>query len=82
MIRMSPKYFLLPIIALIVIGSLPAPAESSRMTGVSGSCGPAAATIADPVLKSSFDKFEHSQSAAAAKICAIYRNSLGSAATR
>ena len=75
MIRMTPRYFILPILALIVIGSLPAPADSGR-TAVSGGCGPALSTIADPALKSSFDNLERTQSAAAAKVCAIYRNSM------
>ena len=76
MIRMTPRYFILPILALIVIGSLPAPAYSGRSAGVSGSCGPALSTIADPLVKSSFDNLERTQSAAAAKVCAIYRNSM------
>jgi hypothetical protein len=76
MIRMTPRYFILPILALIVIGSLPAPADSGPTAGISGSCGPALSTIVDPALKSSFDNLERTQSAAAAKICAIYRNSM------
>ena len=75
MIRMTPRYFVLPILALIVIGSLPAPANSGK-TGPGGNCGPALSSIADPALKSSFDNLERTQSAAAAKICSIYRNSM------
>ena len=71
MIRFSPRYFVLPLIALVVIGSLPAPADSGR----TGGCGPASASITDPNMRASFAQFERSQSAAAAKICAIYRNS-------
>ena len=82
MIRMTPRYFILPILALIVIGSLPAPADSGRPASTAGSCGPALSAIADPALKSSFDNLERSQSAAAAKICSIYRNNMGSVASR
>ena len=75
MIKLSPRYFILPVIALVVIGSLPAPADSGRVARSSG-CGPALASITDPTMRASFDQFERSQSAAAAKICAVYRNSM------
>jgi hypothetical protein len=75
MIKLSPRYFILPLIALVVIGSLPAPADSGRV-GRSSSCGPALASITDPAMRATFDRFERSQSAAAAKICAVYRNSM------
>jgi hypothetical protein len=70
MIKISPRYFVLPIIAVIIIGSLPMPAESGGNRG----CGPAISLTKDPGLRASFEKFERSQSAAAAKICALYRN--------
>ena len=75
MIKLSPRYFILPLIALVVIGSLPAPADTGR-AAQNNSCGPALASITDPTMRASFDTFERSQSAAAAKICAIYRNSM------
>ena len=75
MIRFSPKYFVLPILALVVIGSLPAPADSGRAGNGSG-CGPAISTITDPGMRAAFDRFDRTQSAAAAKICALYRNSM------
>jgi hypothetical protein len=46
------------------------PAESGGNRG----CGPAISLTKDPGLRASFEKFERSQSAAAAKICALYRN--------
>ena len=75
MIKFSPRYFILPLIALIVIGSLPAPADSGR-SGRAASCGPALTSITDPAMRASFEQFERSQSAAAAKICSVYRNSM------
>jgi hypothetical protein len=75
MIRFSPRYFLLPLMALVVIGSLPAPADSGR-AATAGGCGPAMSSFKDKSLQASFERFERSQSAAAAKICAIYRNSM------
>lgn len=77
MVKLSPRYFVLPILALVVIGSLPAPAGTG--TGATQDrieCGPAIAAIKDPTLRATFDRFERTQSAAAAKVCAIYRNSL------
>lgn len=79
MIRFSPKYFVLPIFALVVIGSLPAPADSGR-AGPGSGCGPAISTITDPGMRAAFERFDRTQSAAAAKICAVYRNSMGSLA--
>ena len=75
MIKLSPRYFILPLIALVVIGSLPAPADTGR-AAQSGGCGPAMASITDPAMRATFDRFERSQSAAATKICAVYRNSM------
>ena len=70
MIKISPRYFVLPVIAVIIIGSLPLPAESGGERG----CGLAISLTQDPALRASFEKFERSQSGAAAKICALYRN--------
>jgi hypothetical protein len=79
MIRFSPRYFLLPLIALVVIGSLPAPADSGRASA-SGGCGPAVSSFSDRGLRASFERFDRSQSAAAAKVCAIHRNNMDGAA--
>jgi hypothetical protein len=78
MTKLSPRYFILPLMALIVIGSLPAPADTGRIAGAAG-CGPALTSVTDPVLRASFAQFDRRQSAAAAKICAIYRNSMAAA---
>jgi hypothetical protein len=77
MIRFSPRFFLLPLLALVVIGSLPAPADTG--IGPARGCGPGIAQMADPGTLAAFERFERSQSAAAAKICAIYRNSVDAA---
>ena len=79
MIKLSPRYFLLPLIALVVIGSLPAPADSGRSQNRGSGCGPAISSISDPGLRATFERFDRTQSAAAAKICAIYRNSMAPA---
>jgi hypothetical protein len=76
MIKLSPRYFLLPLFALVVIGSLPAPASNGSPQQHSMGCGPAISSITDPDLRATFDRFERTQSAAAAKVCAIYRNSV------
>lgn len=78
MIKLNPKYFILPILALVVIGSLPAPADTGAASRVG--CGPAQVT--DPAMRVTFERFERSQSAAAAKICALYRNSAGTISAR
>jgi hypothetical protein len=70
MIKLTPRHFVLPLMAVVIIGSLPLPAQSGGDRG----CGPAISLTRDPALRASFDKFERSQSAAAAKICALYRN--------
>jgi hypothetical protein len=75
MIKLTPRYFILPLIALVVIGSLPAPADSGRAAR-NGGCGPAMTSITDPAMRATFDRFERNQSATATKICAVYRNSV------
>lgn len=77
MIKFSPRFFILPFIALVVIGSLPAPAGSGGPDARGSGCGPAISNISDPGLRATFERFERTQSAAAAKVCAIYRNSFG-----
>ena len=83
MIKLSPRYFVLPIIALVVIGSLPAPADSGATSGVAtnggSGCGPAISSIKDPGLRAAFERFDRTQSAAATKVCALYRNSMAHA---
>jgi hypothetical protein len=79
MIRFSPRYFILPFMALVVIGSLPAPADNGRGETHAAGCGPAASYITDPVLRETFAHFDRAQSSAAAKVCAIYRNDMESA---
>ena len=78
MFKFSPRFFLLPLLALVVIGSLPAPADSRAEIRGSG-CGPAITNILDPDLRAEFASVDRSHSAAAAKICAIYRNSFEAA---
>lgn len=78
MIRFSPRYFVLPLFALIVIGTLPAPAGSGDSDSRLG-CGPAVSHITDPALRATFARFDALQSPAAAKVCAVYRNDMQSA---
>ena len=74
MIRFSPRFFILPLLALVVIGSLPAPANTSTTASAQG-CGPAAPHVAHAPLRAAFGEFDRRQSAAAAQICAVYHNS-------
>jgi hypothetical protein len=73
MTKLAPRYFILPLIALTVIGSLPAPADNGRASGRAG-CGPAIDRTTDPGLRRAFERFERGQSAGADRICALYRN--------
>ena len=56
--------------AALIIASVTGPAGSSATQA----CGGAIVKILDPGLRASFEKFEATQSATAAKICASYRN--------
>jgi len=76
MINMASRYFILPVLAAIVIGSLPVPADAGRSANAASGCDVAVTTVTDPVLRASFKDFERTQSAAAAKVCAIYANSV------
>jgi hypothetical protein len=76
MIKLTPKYFILPLLALIIIGSLPAPADTGRVANNGSGCGPAISNIQDPSLRSAIERFDRTQSSAAAKVCAIYRNNV------
>jgi hypothetical protein len=74
MIKFAPRYFILPLIALVVIGSLPAPAGGSAQRDAG--CGPALTGATDPGIRATFERFRHRQSATADKICAVHRNAM------
>jgi hypothetical protein len=57
--------------AALIFAVATGPAGSS-VTG-NGKCGPAIEVL-DPGLRASFASFDTTQSAAAAKVCAFYRN--------
>mgnify|MGYP001028712703 CR=1 FL=1 len=76
MIKFSPRYFVLPFMALVVIGSLPAPADNGRSETRASGCGPAISHFSDPNLRSALASFERGQSAGAHKVCALYRNDM------
>ena len=57
-------------VAALIIASVAGPAGSAAAPA----CGGAIVKIMDPGLRASFEKFEATQSATAAKICASYRN--------
>ena len=69
MIEFKPRYFLPPAIALTVLAMLHAPADGGR----AGAC---ATQMRDAGIAASFAAFQRTQSAAAAKICAIASNNL------
>ena len=75
MINMVSRYCILPVLAVLVIGALPAPADAGRSAVAASGCGPALTSVTDPVLRASFKDFERTQSVGAAKVCAIYANS-------
>jgi len=72
MIEFKPRFFVLPAIALTVLAMLHAPADGGRVRH--GAC--AGAQIADPGIRASFGEFQRTQSATAAKICAVAANNL------
>ena len=69
MIEFKPRFFVLPAIALTVLAMLHAPADGGR----SGAC---AVHTRDAGLRASFAAFQRTQSATAAKVCAIASNTL------
>ena len=69
MIEFKPRYFVLPAIALTVLAMLHAPADGGR----GGAC---AVHTRDAGLRASFAAFQRTQSATAAKVCAIASNTL------
>jgi hypothetical protein len=78
MIKLAPRHFILPLIALLVIASLPDPAGGSAARDAI--CGPAASSTTDPGLRRTFQHFRQRQSAAADRICAFHRNAMASLA--
>lgn len=72
----TPGTLVLPLLAVLAIGSWIAPADAARTASGAITCGPAVASITDPVLRQSFEQLDRTQSAAAAKVCAIYTNSV------
>jgi hypothetical protein len=55
------------------LAAVPAPAGGAP--DVTGACG-IAIHIQDPDIRASFERFDRTQSAAAAKACAYYRNDM------
>jgi len=72
--KFAPRYFTLPLIALVVIGSLPAPADGGGARDAG--CGPALIGATDPSLHAAFEQFRRNQSRAADKVCALHRNAI------
>jgi hypothetical protein len=69
---LSLRSLVLPLLALIVIASLPAPLEPVRdSSGPVTACGPVV-RVRDPDIRKSFARFDRDQSAAARQICAVY----------
>ena len=71
MIEFKPRYFVLPAIALTVLAMLHAPADGGR--AASGAC---AVQVRDAGIAASFAAFQRTQSATAARACAIASNNL------
>ena len=63
----SLRIFLLALLPILAMTAETAPAGSET-----GSCGVRAV---DPGLRAAFERFDRNQSAAAARICALYLNS-------
>jgi hypothetical protein len=70
MTQFKLRHFVLPLIALAIIASLPPPAASGR----GETCGPAAPHVRSATLRIALEDFDRTQSAAAAKVCALHRN--------
>ena len=69
----APSLFFLPLLALVVVWSLPAPAETG--IGAGAACGPGIAQMSDPGIRAEFERIMQRQSHTAARICHFYRNS-------
>jgi len=61
---------------LLALAAVPAPAGSAP--NATGTCG-LALNIQDPDIRARFERFDLTQSAAAAKVCAYYRNDIAAA---
>lgn len=61
---------------LLALAAVPAPAGSAP--DAAGTCG-VSIRIQDPDIRASFERFDRTQSAAAAKVCAYYRNDMSAA---
>ncbi len=72
MIKLCPRFLVLPLLALIVIAAIAKPGQGDARQA--NSCGPALAAVRDPDLRASFARFDRHQSVAARQICAIYRD--------
>ncbi len=70
MIEFKLRFFVLPAIALAVLGMLYAPADGGRSAPVCGT----ALRIVDPDILASFEAFQRTQSPTAARICRIASN--------
>jgi hypothetical protein len=70
---LNPRCFALPLLALAAIAALAVGERVESSAQRAGACGPAIA-IQDPGLRASFARFDRNQSAAAQKVCAIYRD--------
>jgi hypothetical protein len=66
-----PLLFALPAMALVAVASLAVAGLDARRSQAT-TCGPAI-TVQDPDLRAAFARFDRNQSAAAQKVCAIYR---------
>jgi hypothetical protein len=69
MIEFTPRTFVLPAIALVVLAMLHAPADGGRSPG----CG---LRSADPGIRASFARLQRAQSATATKACLLAANNL------
>lgn len=75
MMKMTPRSFALPVLAIVIFAMLPRAADLAR--GVrTGSCGSSLSNVIDPELRAAFAHFERAQSYPAARICALFRNSM------
>jgi hypothetical protein len=64
MIQFKLRFFMLPAMALAVLGMLYAPTDGGRSAPVCGTL-----RIMDPDILASFEAFQRTQSPAAARIC-------------
>ncbi|HYS47337.1 MAG TPA: hypothetical protein VEM36_01035 [Xanthobacteraceae bacterium] len=71
-IMQMPRFLAFAVILFALAAAAPAPAGSTADTGT---CG-LAIHIQDPGIRASFERFERTQSAAAARICAFHRNDM------